>query len=154
MIHDVATRELQINTDERGHLVEMFRSDWDLYDPAPVMAYYSMTYPGVVRAWHRHRRGQVDYFVCPKGRLTVAIYDDRTESPTQGEVDTYVIGEHNPCSVRVPGDCWHGFKAVGTEPAFLVNFPTELYDYDDPDEERLPHDTNEIPFDWDAEPHG
>jgi len=153
MIHGVETRELQVNADERGHLVEVFREDWDLYDPEPAMSYYSMTYPGIVRAWHRHLEGQVDHFICPKGRIKIGVYDDRKDSPTEGELNTFVVGEHNQVAVRIPGDCWHGFKAIGDEPAFLLNFPSKLYNYEKPDEERLPHDTEEIPFDWHAEPH-
>ncbi len=154
MIHGIDTRTLQVNADERGHLVEMFRSDWDEFDPDPAMSYYSLTYPGIIRAWHRHTRGQIDYFVCPKGRIKIAVYDDRDDSPTQGELDTFVIGEHSPQLVRVPGDCWHGFKAIGDEPALLINFPTNLYDYENPDEERLPYDTDKIPLHWDEEPSG
>jgi dTDP-4-dehydrorhamnose 3,5-epimerase len=153
VIHDVAVRDLQVNADERGHLVEIFREDWPEYDPEPAMSYYSVSYPGVVRAWHRHTRGQVDHFVCPHGRIKVGVYDDREDSPTQGELNTYVIGEHNQQVVRIPGDCWHGFEVVGDERATLVNYPSELYHYEDPDEERLPYDTDEIPLDWDAEPH-
>ena len=154
VVHDVQIRDLQVNADERGHLVEVFREDWDLYDPDPSMSYYSMTYPGITRAWHKHNRGQVDHFVCPQGRIKVGIYDDREDSPTQGELDTFVIGEHNQQVIRIPGDCWHGFKAIGDAPAILLNFPSNLYDYDDPDEERLPYDTDEIPLNWDEEPSG
>lgn len=153
MIHGIETRTLQVNADERGHLVEMFRSDWDEFNPNPAMSYYSLTYPGIIRAWHRHTRGQIDYFVCPKGRIKIGVYDDRDDSPTQGELNTFVTGEHSPQLVRVPGDCWHGFKTLGDESALMVNFPTNLYDYDDPDEQRLPHDTDEIPFDWESPPH-
>ena len=153
MIRGVTKRKLQINADERGHLVEVFREDWDLYDPTPAMSYYSMSYPGVVRAWHKHCRGQIDHFVCPKGRIKVGIYDDREGSPTEDELDTFVIGEHDQRAIRIPGDCWHGFKTIGNEPAFLLNFPTKLYDYEDPDEERLPPDTDAIPLDWEATPH-
>jgi dTDP-4-dehydrorhamnose 3,5-epimerase len=154
MIEGVKVRDLQVNADERGHLVEIFREDWELYDPGPAMSYYSMSYPGVVRAWHRHDRGQIDHFICPKGRIKVGIYDDRDGSATRGALDTFVIGEHNQKIVRIPGDCWHGFKAIGDEPAFLVNFPTNLYDYENPDEERLPPDTDDIPLDWDETLHG
>jgi len=42
----------------------------------------------------------------------------------------------------------HGFKGVGEDVALIVNVPTELYDYSQPDEYRLPHDTDEIPYDW------
>jgi len=107
-----------------------------------------VSYPDVVRAWHRHRRGQVDHFVCPSGRIRVGVHDDREGSATRGETVEVVAGEHDPKVIRVPGDCWHGFEALGGEPALLVNFPTELYDYDDPDEERLPADTDAIPMDW------
>lgn len=153
MIKDVETRSLQVNTDERGHLVEMFREDWDEYDQEPAMSYFSMSYPGVIRAWHRHTRGQIDHFVCPQGRIKIGVYDDRDDSPTQDELATFVIGEHNQQVVRIPGACWHGFKVIGNKQALLVNFPTKLYDYDEPDETRLPHDTDQIPFDWEDEPH-
>ena len=153
MIDGVEIRNLQVNTDERGHLTEMFRADWDTYDEQPTMSYYSMTYPGIVRAWHRHLEGQTDHFVCPKGRIKVGIYDERENSPTEGELNTFVIGEHNQKVIRIPGECWHGFKAIGDEQAMLINFPTNLYDYDDPDEERLPYDTDRIPLDWEADPH-
>ncbi|PSQ01655.1 dTDP-4-dehydrorhamnose 3,5-epimerase [Halobacteriales archaeon QS_4_69_31] len=154
MIEGVDVRQLEVNADERGHLVEVFREDWEFYEPAPAMSYYSMSYPGIIRAWHRHTEGQVDHFVCPDGRIKVGIYDDREGSPTRGEVNTFVIGEHEQRAVRIPGACWHGFKVVGDEPAILINFPTALYDYDDPDEERLPYDTDEVPLDWEEPPHG
>ncbi|MFC6733729.1 dTDP-4-dehydrorhamnose 3,5-epimerase family protein [Haladaptatus sp. DYSN1] len=153
MIDGVEVKDLQVNTDERGHLVEIFRKDWDIYEPAPAQSYYSISYPGVIRAWHRHNRGQVDHFVCPKGRVKVGIYDDREDSQTAGELNTFIIGEHNQQVIRIPGDCWHGFKVIGNEQSMLINFPTNLYDYEDPDEERLPYDTDEIPLDWDEEPH-
>lgn len=155
MIHDVAVKDLRINVDERGSLTELWRSDWEFYagEDRPEMAYVSRTYPGVIRAWHRHTRGQIDHFVVLAGRAKVGIYDDREGSPTRETLDTYVIGEDAMNAIRVPGECWHGFKAIGTEPALLANFPTNLYDYEDPDEERLPYDTEKIPFDWEAPPH-
>lgn len=153
MIHDVDVTDLQINADERGHLTETWRSDWEFYDEKPAMSYVSETYPGVIRAWHRHCRGQIDHFVVPRGKIKVGIYDDREGSPTREQLDTFVIGEGNMKAVRVPGDCWHGFKAVGDDRALVLNFPTNLYDYEDPDEERLPYDTDRIPLDWEEPPH-
>lgn len=153
MIEGVETRGLQVNVDERGQLVEMFREDWSEFDPDPSMSYFSVSYPDIVRAWHRHHEGQVDHFVCPDGKIKVGIYDEREDSPTYGELNTFVIGEGNQQVIRIPGKCWHGFKVVGDERALLVNFPTELYDYEDPDEERIPWDTDRIPLDWEAEPH-
>lgn len=155
MIHDVELKELQLNIDERGSLTEIWRSDWDFYqgNDVPEMSYVSVTHPGIIRAWHRHLEGQIDHFVVPHGQVKVGLYDDRENSPTQGELDTYIVGEGNMQAIRVPGDCWHGFKTIGDEPATLINFPTKLYEYKDPDEERLPYDTDKIPLDWEEPPH-
>jgi len=83
----------------------------------------------------------------------VGVYDEREDSSTQGELNTFIIGEHNQKVIGIPGACWHGFKALGNEPAMLINFPTNLYDYDNPDEERFPYDTDKLPLDWEAEVH-
>lgn len=47
---------------------------------------------------------------------------------------------------RVPGHYWHGFKALGVEPVWLVYFVTKLYDHKNPDEECEPwNDPTVIP---------
>ena len=155
MIDGIELKQLQVNADERGSLMEVWRDDWEFYggEDAPAMSYVSITYPGIVRAWHRHKRGQIDHFIVPHGKVKVGIYDDRKGSQTRGELNTYIIGEGSAEAIRIPGACWHGFKAVGDSRSTLLNFPTNLYDYEDPDEERLPYDTDEIPLDWDEKPH-
>jgi dTDP-4-dehydrorhamnose 3,5-epimerase len=87
------------------------------------------------------------------GKIKVGVYDNREWSSTQGELDTYIIGEGNKQVIKLPGDCWHGFKALGDGRAILINFPSKLYNYTDPDEERLPYDTDRIPLDWEEPPH-
>jgi dTDP-4-dehydrorhamnose 3,5-epimerase len=112
MIHDVAVKGLQINVDERGLVTKIWRSDWGVFNAAPEMSYVSVSHPGIIRAWHRHRRGQVDHFVVPRGKANIGIYDDRDDSPTRGELNTFVVGDGNMQLVRIPGDCWHGEVAM------------------------------------------
>ena len=50
--------------------------------------------------------------------------------------------------MRVPPGLWHGWKCVSPEEAYIVNAPTEVYKYDDPDQRELPHDSDAIPYDW------
>jgi dTDP-4-dehydrorhamnose 3,5-epimerase len=88
-------------------------------------------YPDAIRAWHRHLRGQNDYFLVIQGSIKICVFDD-----VSGEVDEIVSNGLNLQVVRVPGHFWHGFKALGCEPALLVYFTTRLYDAVDPDEER------------------
>jgi dTDP-4-dehydrorhamnose 3,5-epimerase len=42
----------------------------------------------------------------------------------------------------------HGFKGISQEMTLIVNVPTELYHYEQPDEYRLPAHTDQIPYDW------
>ncbi len=50
--------------------------------------------------------------------------------------------------ITIPPGVWHGMKGMGTEPAMLVNTPTEPYNYEKPDEFRADPHKNDIPYDW------
>jgi len=117
------------------------------------MAYCSLTFPGVVRAWHRHpRTKQRDHLCFFQGLAKVVVYDDREGSSTKELLNEFIVGEDNLTLLKIPGECWHGFKALGAKPAVLINFPDKLYDYQNSDEERLPPDTDKIPYNWHLAP--
>ena len=134
MLPGIIVRPLRRSADERGFFTEIMRSDWtDVFQDEVCQANMSISYPGMVRAWHKHEKGQVDRFLTIKGALKICAYDDATR-----ELDEVVSAGENPQIVRVPGHYWHGFKVVGNEPAILVYFVNNLYDYRDPDEVRRP----------------
>jgi len=147
MIHDVKTKKLKVIPDDRGRLMEMLRADDECFEVFG-QVYLSTTYPGVVKAWHYHKL-QKDNFVCVKGMVKLVLADTREGSPTRGEIDEFVIGEHNPLLVQVPIGVYHGWKCIGTQEAFVINTTTKTYDYKDPDEYRLdPHENGVIDYDW------
>jgi len=113
--------------------------------------YVTTAYPGVTKAWHMHKK-QTDNFTCIHGMMKVALYDAREDSPTYGELNEFFVGEKNPLLISVPPFVYHGFKGIGTETAYFISVPTLPYNYDEPDEFRLPPDTDEIPYDWLLEP--
>ena len=159
----VRTYDLRLFPDERGFFAEAMRTDWAALvdDDQIVQVNASFSYPGMIRAWHRHLRGQVDYFLVLKGALKICAYDDRTDSPaTNGKLVEIIADSHKPTLVRIPGIYWHGAKNVCNEPSLLIYFVNRLYDYDNPDEERRPWDDPKIidpktgePFNWNAPPH-
>lgn len=151
MIDGVVTRKLRLLSDERGWLMEILRSDWEEFEKFG-QVYVTTAYPGVVKAWHMHKK-QVDNITCVKGTMKLVLYDDREDSKTKGKVNEFILGEENPLLVNVPQFVWHGFTSIGNETAFFVNVPTELYNYKEPDEHRLPPDTDKIPYDWKLNPH-
>ena len=150
MIDGVAIRELRLIHDERGWLMEILRSDWPLFERFG-QVYLTTVYPGVVKAWHCHKK-QTDNVVCIKGMVKLALYDSRESSPTRGQLSELSCGDQNPLLVKIPSLIYHGFKGIGPEVSYVINVPTHLYDYDNPDELRLPPDTKQIPYDWGLAP--
>ncbi len=146
LIAGVEVKKLVTNADERGALTEILRNDDPIFEQFG-QCYVSVSYPGVIRAWHYHKK-QTDYFCCVKGMIKIPLYDAREESPTRGEINEFFIGEQNMAVVKIPIGVYHGYKVISSEPAYLLNFPTKPYRREDPDEYRLPYDTAEIPYDW------
>lgn len=135
MLPGIKIKELKRHVDERGSFTEILRTDWKdlLGEDQIVQSNLSISYPGIVRAWHKHERGQVDYFLVLKGALKICAYDDETK-----ELDEIISSEEKLQLVRIPGKYWHGFKVISNQPAILVYFTTRLYDYENPDELRRP----------------
>jgi len=149
LIQGVQVRPLRQIHDERGYLMEMLRSDWPEFERFG-QGYVTIGYPGIVKGWHYHKK-QTDHFVVVHGTAKVVCYDGRDGSPTRGRVNEFFPGEKNPMLIKIPPLVLHGFKCVGHEPVYVMNFPTELYDYKAPDEFRVPHDSKDVPYDWDVQ---
>ena len=165
LLEGVRTYELNILPDERGFFVEALRQDWqDFVDEWIAQVNLSYSYPNVVRAWHKHLRGQVDYFLVIKGAMKICAYDEETRRLAE-----VISNGDKPTLVRIPGHYWHGIKAISSEPSLTVYFVTRLYDYKNPDEERRPWNDPDIiplvindnendprvnqPWDWFYQPH-
>ena len=105
------------------------------------------TYPGVVKAWHMHKN-QTDNVACIRGMIKMALYDSRENSPTFKEINQFYLGIHNPMLVQIPPDIYHGWMCISEEEAVIISIPTEVYNYENPDEQRLDPHENDIPYEW------
>jgi len=139
MIDGVRIKRLTMIPDERGRLMEILRRDDDLFERFG-QAYITTAYPGVVKAWHYHKR-QTDYMAPIVGMFKVVLYDARETSPTHGAIEEIFAGEYAPALIVVPPNVYHGFKNIGQEEGIVLNLPTEPYNADHPDEFRLPPDS-------------
>lgn len=126
-IEGVEVRPLKRHRDERGWLVEIFRSDELDAKLLPAMAYVSETLPGFVRGPHEHL-DQTDYF-CFLGPSTfeVILWDNRPNSPSYWTRQTIFAGEENPCVVVVPERVVHTYRNIGRQPGWVINCPNRLY---------------------------
>jgi dTDP-4-dehydrorhamnose 3,5-epimerase len=162
----VKTYEIKILPDERGFFAEALRTDWKefLEDEQITQTNLSYSYPNVVRAWHKHTRGQIDHFLVLNGAMKICAYDEET-----GKMAEVIASSKKPTVVRIPGKYLHGTKTVSNEPSLLIYFVNRVYDYKNPDELRRPWDDQSIvpteingktddprvgkPWDWFLPPH-
>jgi dTDP-4-dehydrorhamnose 3,5-epimerase len=144
MIDGVLVQPLRQIPDERGKIMHMLRSDDPHFERFGEI-YFSVVYPGVVKAWHLHKEMTLNYAVV-SGTIKLALYDDRDGSPTRGELQEIFVGESSYVLVRIPPGVWNGFKGVGVTPAIVANCSTLPHD---PEEiVRLDPLDNHIPYDW------
>jgi dTDP-4-dehydrorhamnose 3,5-epimerase len=126
-IHDVLLRPLKKYHDSRGWLCELFRHDEVPPQFLPVMAYISMTEPGVARGPHEHV-DQADCF-CFLGpsNFKVYLWDRRPHSPSHLARQTEVVGSDRPMLMIIPPGVVHAYKNVGAEQGIVFNCPNRLY---------------------------
>jgi len=133
MIDDLIIKKLNKYRDERGWLAEIYRDDKT--DFRPVMAYVSVTKPGIVRGPHEHvNQSDCFVFVGP-GSFELHLWDRRESSKTSGEHQKEIVGENNPVMVIVPPGVVHGYKCISDYDAYSINLPDKLYRGQDKKEE-------------------
>ena len=146
MIEGVKVKQLNVLRDERGRLIEILRCDDEIFEKFGHV-YYTTAYPGVVKAWHYHKK-QTDFFTCLTGMVKLVLYDNRSSSKTYKQLQEFFLGQHNPILVRIPPNVYHGFKCIGREEAIMLNIPTEPFLRENQDEYRIDPYSKEIPNDW------
>ena len=132
MIRDVHVKRLVVHSDDRGSLMEVLRDDDPFFEPI-TQTTFTVAYPGVIKAFHWHRK-QKDVWFFSSGMAQVVLYDLRDDSPTRGETNVFYMGERNPLLLSIPEYVAHGYRVLGTAPAALFYHTTKTYDPRDPDE--------------------
>ncbi len=144
MIDGVKVVPLRQIPDERGKIMHMLK----VTDPHFIAfgeIYFSCAWPGVVKGWHVHRRMTVNNAVIV-GRVKLVLYDDRSSSPTRGELMELFTGEDNYCLVQIPPGIVNGYKTYSDRLAIMANCATEPHD---PDEIiYIDPFSKDIPYDW------
>jgi dTDP-4-dehydrorhamnose 3,5-epimerase len=136
---------------ESGTVTEIVRTDWQEIEHEVVHVHVTTTQPGCIRAWGLHRQSTDRLFVV-KGLVSLVVFDGRTSSPSYGVLNEFKVSERNPGLLQIAPNLFHGWKAIGSEEAFVVNMPSSPYDYEQPDALDLPYDSDDarriVPWRW------
>ncbi|MBN1412871.1 MAG: dTDP-4-dehydrorhamnose 3,5-epimerase family protein [Spirochaetales bacterium] len=127
-IQGVIIQRLVKFVDDRGYLVETFRKDTLPENLMPQMSYISFTEPGVTRGPHEHVE-QTDIFTfLGPGNFKVVLWDNRKDSPDNGNRMVLFAGKDNPVTLIVPPGIVHAYRNVSRgESGMVVNYPNCLF---------------------------
>ena len=145
MIDGVLVNPLKIFSHEKGDVLHMVRCN-DPFFAQFGEIYFSFIRPGFVKGWKKHLK-QIQHFAVPAGAIKLVLYDDRTSSPTKGQVQEIEMGRTQYCLVRIPPQVWYAFGAIGEQEALIANCtdiphdPTEVVNIDITD--------RTVPYAWD-----
>jgi dTDP-4-dehydrorhamnose 3,5-epimerase len=136
---------------EDGVLTEVARASWDILDRPITQVHVTSTYPDRIRAWGLHQVS-IDRLFVVSGLVRIVVFDGRLDSPTQGQLMEVTVSERNPGLLIIPPNLYHGWKNIGVTEAMIINMPTELYNYEEPDALDMPWDSAAarelIPYSW------
>ena len=125
MINGVIIKKISKNEDSRGWLAEFYRQDEMEY--RPVMAYVSITKPGIARGPHEHKDQSDGFVFIGPGNFELHLWDNRKDSRTKDEYIKLEVGENNPVLVIVPPGVVHGYKNISDADGWCINMPDKLY---------------------------
>lgn len=145
LIEGVRVREVRNIVTANGITTELYRPNWEIV-PGTVQQVIHVALRGnAISAWHQHRH-RWDFLFVVGGHFRIVLFDPREDSPTRNQVDVFHLSPARPMLLAVPPWIWHGVQNLSNEPSTFVNMFDKPYNYDDPDEWRLPPDTPDIPF--------
>jgi len=145
MIDGVKIKELKVSTDERGLFSEVIRGSDEIFQDSFAQLSYSMSFMGVAKAWHLHRK-QTDWMCVLVGDMRLGLFDLREDSATHGKLMEVLMGETlGRKVVKIPPGIAHGYRIING-PMHII-YVTDR-EYDPSDELRIPHDDPKIGVDW------
>ena len=145
-IEGVEFIELRRFNDDGGAMTELGRLDDGRHQGVQgfqaQQVNYSIMDPGVIKAFHLHKRQTDVWYVPPSDKILLVLADVRKGSPSEGTLRRFVLGDCRSMLVRIPPGVAHGAKNLrAAAPGAIIYFVDVQFSVDERcDEGRLPWD--------------
>ena len=106
---------------ENGWLMELYK---DKETAQKTEAYLTAALPGAFKGYHLHRVRAARY-VCLKGKMKIICYEQKGG---KWEPTEFILSADNPQRLFIPKYVATGLENIGTEEAWLINYPDPAYD--------------------------
>ena len=131
MINGVLITPLKIITVKGGDVLHAMKSSDDGFSGFGE-AYFSVIDYGVIKAWKRHKKMQIN-FIVPKGKIRFVLYNDR---------DGYEVNNYS--RLTIPPMIWFGFQGLAEESSMLLNLASLEHAINEVDSKPI----DEIKYNW------
>lgn len=88
-----------------------------------------------IRGFHKHQREKKAFFV-PSGAAKFVAVDDRKDSPTYKEINSFILSMLNPSVLIIPTGVYTGWMSLDDN-TVVLGISSETFDKDNTDDERL-----------------
>ena len=145
-IQGVEIVELKRFSDDGGSLTELGRLGAGIHAAFPGFEVKQINYsemdPGVVKAFHLHRRQTDVWFIPPSDKMLLVLVDVRAGSPTEKVALRLPMGDGASRLVRIPPGVAHGVKNIAASRGRIIYFVDVQFQaaVAECDEGRLPWD--------------
>ena len=134
MITGITNNPVKSFVDDRGFLMQILPEGNDDFKIKRVYASGNFA-RGVIRGFHKHKKEKKAYFV-PAGAAKFVAVDDRKESNTFKEINTFILSTLNPTVLTIPTGIYIGWMSLEDE-TIVIGISSEPFDKENPDDERL-----------------
>ena len=154
-IQGVEIVELKRFSDDGGSLTELGRLGAGIHATFPGFEVKQINYsemdPGVIKAFHLHRRQTDVWFIPPSDKMLLVLVDVRAGSPTEKVARRLPMGDGGSRLVRIPPGVAHGVKNIAGSRGRIIYFVDVHFQAAaaECDEGRLPWDFAGVDI-WDV----
>ena len=142
LIKDVKNNPVKSFIDDRGFLFQILPEGDESFEIKRVYSTGNFS-KGIIRGFHKHKREEKAFFV-PSGAAKFVVVDDRKDSPTYKEINTFILSTLNPTVLVIPTGVYTGWMSLD-DTTVVLGISSEPFDSDNPDDERLdPHSFGDV----------
>jgi dTDP-4-dehydrorhamnose 3,5-epimerase-like enzyme len=142
LIEGVRNNPVKSFIDDRGFLSQILPEGDESFQIKRIYSTGNFS-RGVIRGFHKHKREKKAFFV-PTGSAKFVAVDDRNDSTTFKEINTFVLSTLNPSVLTVPTGVYTGWMSL-EDGTVVIGISSEKFDKDNPDDERLdPYDYGDV----------
>ena len=134
MIQGLECNKVESFVDDRGFLSQILPEGDESFSIKRIYSTENFS-KGTIRGFHKHSKEKKAFFVTSGVAKFVAV-DDRRDSPTYKQIDTFVLSQLNPSVLVVPTGIYTGWMSL-EEKTVIIGISSEPFDKNNPDDERL-----------------